>query len=72
MRILDTMLLMNIRPDFETLLNYVFPHCNISDDAVGTVNKFKNCGLTLVELMTPTVAALLDSLRINDAIQLCK
>lgn len=69
MNVLDTMRRLNIRPDFETMLDYVLPHFDISD-AVGTVNKFRSRGLSLVELMSPIIAALLDSLRIDDAIQL--
>lgn len=61
---------LNVKIDSETLEKFVFPFCNVDNQYI--VNKFKNEGFTVREIVEPLMINLLKRKKTKAAVDLCK
>lgn len=61
---------LKVNPDFDTLLNYVYPFVDCSNP-VDTLQKLKQIGITDEDSVTPMIAFLLSRYMLSAAIELC-
>ncbi|XP_072940263.1 leucine-rich PPR motif-containing protein, mitochondrial-like isoform X2 [Epargyreus clarus] len=71
MNTLTTMVTMDVRPDYETILNYTLPYVSFTSPQ-NLMKKFLETGLTATAVLTPMMEMLLNTGQVRAASEICE
>ncbi|XP_039757887.1 leucine-rich PPR motif-containing protein, mitochondrial-like [Pararge aegeria] len=71
MNTLSTMVTMEIKPDFETIMEYTLPYVSFTSPQ-NLMKKFLETGLTVSNVLTPMIVTLLNTGQVRAASEICE
>lgn len=71
MNTLSTMVTMEVKPDFDTIMEYVLPYVSFTSPQ-NLMKKFLETGLTVSAVLTPMMVTLLNTGQVRAASEICK
>ena len=71
MNTLSTMVTMEVKPDYETILDYTLPYVSFTSPQ-NLMKKFLETGLSVTNVLTPMMVTLLNTGQVRAASEICK
>nr|XP_026486597.1 leucine-rich PPR motif-containing protein, mitochondrial-like [Vanessa tameamea] len=71
MNTLSTMVAMEVKPDYETIIDYILPHVSFTSPQ-NLMKKFLETGLTVTSVLTPMMVTLLNTGQVRAASEICE
>ncbi|XP_060804000.1 leucine-rich PPR motif-containing protein, mitochondrial [Amyelois transitella] len=71
MNTLSTMLSMDVKPDYETIMNYALPYVSFTSPQ-NLMKKFQEAGLPISSVLTPMMETLLNTGQVRAASEICE
>ncbi|XP_068626542.1 leucine-rich PPR motif-containing protein, mitochondrial isoform X2 [Battus philenor] len=71
MNTLSTMMMMEVRPDYETIMTYTLPYVSFTSPQ-NLMKKFQDAGLSATTVLTPMMETLLNTGQVRAASEICE